>query len=97
MGGGGGGARPDLWPDADANAEANVTFDDVGVDAKMGNVGWTPWRTVMGIVSDDVTIIATGADLKLIKNFFNVLSLFLKRANRADKGDGLLPTLASFL
>ena len=42
LGGGGGGARPDLWPDADANAEANVTFDDVGVDAKMGNVGWTP-------------------------------------------------------
>ena len=80
--GGGGGARldlvtaadPELGEDVDADAGANVTDDEVGVEAIIGSVGCVPFRTVIGMVSDDVTIIATDAGLEWDKKVLHFYS-----------------------
>jgi hypothetical protein len=60
----------DRAPELEAvgGAGAKVTDVEVGVPASSGTGkaaagGWPPLRSVMGTVSDDVTIMATGFDL----------------------------------
>ena len=93
--GGGGGARldlvtaadPELGDDVDADAGANVTDDEVGVEAIMGSVGCVPFRTVIGMVSDDVTIIATDAGLEWDKKYYTCISkVILDTCNEAISG-----------
>ena len=66
---GGGGSRPDTLLELEPELElevVKVTEVEVGVPASCGRggiEGCDPFRNVIGTVSDDVTIIAAGADL----------------------------------